>query len=686
MTAPEQPVLTQIESAVSDGVGAVLVGAAGVGKTSLARTAAERLGGRFARVLRVTATAARRTVPFGAFAGLIDVPASGKTAALLQAAREALTGDVLLVVDEAQQLDPLSATLVYQLAVGGHTRLIVTAEPGGRCPDSVCALWTDAVLTRVDVEPVGVDAARLAGQIADYLAGLSAQAGRVLELLAVDEPLAVADLTRLAGVDALSAARDAGAVEVVDGLAYAAHPMFLDAVRRTLDAAALRRLRTELVERTEPEATVVGRLARAVLCLDSDRPQPVDDQIAAAAEALRLGDLALCERLGAAAAARDPGLAPRLPLAYALAWQGRGREAAGVLDEVDPAGLSEAELLAWALPRAANQFWMLSEPERATAFLRTLRTRLSPPAAVTVDALSATFAMNSGAVARAVQIAEEVLATPGADDTAIGWAAAAAALSCARMGRFEPVDALADRAAAAGQPGLLRFTSGFGQTTALLCDVAVEPAHRLAQELTDYAQLRQPGRAIGQVLVADTLLFRGDRDALDTAVGLLRDAAAALAPTGYSWGPLASMLLAQALGRLGEVVEAGKALSTAESRHGLKSMLFAPELALARAWTAAARRDRHGAVAAARDAARAAQRGGQAAVALRALHDAVRLGDGRAADAIEGLGLGCRYAGLALEHGRAVSAGDTDALRAVSARLQAAGLTGAASDAAAQGG
>ena len=125
--------------------------------------------------------------------------------------------------------------------------------------------------------------------------------------------------------------------------------------------------------------------------------------------------------------------------------------------------------MAWALPRAANQFWMLCEPERATAFLRTTRDRVSTPVAqTTLDALSATFAMNAGSPSRAKQIADEVLASPSADDTAVGWAAAAAALSSARMGRFAEVDALAERAIAAGHPGLLRFTSGFGQTTALL--------------------------------------------------------------------------------------------------------------------------------------------------------------------------------------------------------------------------
>ena len=165
--------------------------------------------------------------------------------------------------------------------------------------------------------------------------------------------------------------------------------------------------------------------------------------------------------------------------------------------------------MAWALPRAANQFWMLSEPERATAFLRTTRGRVSTPAAqTTLDALAATFTMNAGSPSRAKQIADEVLASPAADDTAIGWAAAAAALSSARMGRFDEVDALAERAIAAGHPGLLRFTSGFGQTTALVMAGELDRAQALGQQLTDFAQLQQPGRAIGEVLVADVLSRR----------------------------------------------------------------------------------------------------------------------------------------------------------------------------------
>src|ERR1700686_2087284 len=162
-------------------------------------------------------------------------------------------------------------------------------------------------------------------------------------------------------------------------------------------------------------------------------PQSVDDVSAAAAEALRVGDMELGEKLARSALQRSESLPTRLTLAQALAWQARGREADEILGAVDPAELSETDLMAWALPRAANQFWMLSQPTQAVAFLQTVRNRVSAPAArATLDALAATFAMNAGTPLRALRLADEVLASPDADDVAVGWAASAAALSSAR--------------------------------------------------------------------------------------------------------------------------------------------------------------------------------------------------------------------------------------------------------------
>jgi hypothetical protein len=276
-----------------------------------------------------------------------------------------------------------------------------------------------------------------------------------------------------------------------------------------------------------------------------------------------------------------------------------------------------------------------------------------------------------------------VLASPSANDQAVAWAASAAALCAARQGRFDDVEPLAQRALAAEHPGLLRFTIGLGQTTALLMAGRLGPARQLAQQFTDFAELQQPGRAIGEVLLAHVLIAGGE---FAQAAALLGPAAATLERTGYSWGPLSLTLLATALAQQGDTAATAKALSRAESRHGTKSALFTPELGVARAWRLAAMRDPHGAVAAARDAARTAERGGQSAVALRAWYEAVRLGDARAVDPLARLAgeIECAMGALAVAHARALAGGDGAALRAVSDDLSAIGMRAAAADAAAQ--
>jgi tetratricopeptide (TPR) repeat protein len=694
----------------------VLVGPAGVGKTELTRAVAKR----FTDTRQVTATASASIVPFGVFHRVIDVADVGKTAALLRAARESLQRAGLVVVDDAHRLDKLSATLVYQLAAGRAVPLLVTVDSGESPPDAVSALLRDESLTAVDVEPLDrtrtaalleavgraddVDELyRLSGgnplhlrhlveheptgdlhaAIGRYLMSLPPEVREVLEYLAVEDPLPLPDLTALTGPDALDQAQAVGAVQIDGELVRPMHPLYTETLRSRLAGPNRRRLSTSLVERfsKQPAGDVVARLRLAALALDGDEPQPVADVIVAAVEALRLGDYELGERLARAALERSGALTARLALAHALAWQGLGREAEAVLAEVEPARLSEPDLMAWALPRAANQFWMLSEPTRATAFLLTARNRVSDPTArATLDALSATFAMNAGTPSRALQIAREVLASPHADGQAIGWAASAGALCCARIGRLDEVGAMAERASAAEQPGLLRFTSGLGRSTAQLMKGQVAQARSLAEEYTDFLELQQPGRAIGDVLVAHIAIAAGD---FDTAVTLLQPAADVLEPTGYSWGSLALTLLALALGHQGDTAAAAKALSHAEERHGMKSALFAPELALARAWTRSALRDQDGAVSAAREAVRAAERGGQSAVALIALHDAVRLGDTGDLDRMIRLSreVDCAFGRLALAHGLALTSGDAEALEAVAAKLEAAGLRAAAADA-----
>ncbi len=688
--------LQQLDVALEAGPGAVLLGPDGIGKSTLARLAAEHFadGHPAVQIRWVTGTPTERVVPFGAFSHLIDIAELGKPAALLRAARESLgrpqhhqAAQLLLIVDDAHDLDILSATLVYQLALARSARMIVTARGPdfGAAPEAIAALWTDGLLDRIDVESDGSVTGPT--DIDEFIAELPAAARAVLDYLSVEEPLSVADLTSLVGDGAVTEAVNWGAAETRDRdqtVVYTAHPLFADRVRAALGEDGARQRRTDVVRLRRPSAHLSDRLRLASLAVDSDAPQPVDQVIDAAQQALRLGDLALAERLARSALQRSGELAARLPLAQAVAFGGRGREADGLLAEADPDALSEPELIAWTLLRAANQFFMLGEPERATAFLRTIRGRVSDAGPrVTLDALSATFAMNAGNVGRAVEIADGVLASPSADDQAVAWAGSAAALCAARQGRFDDVEPLAQRALGAEHPGLLRFTIGLSQITALLMAGRLDAARELAQQFTDFAELQQPGRAIGEVLLAHVLLADGE---FGRAAALLGPAANALERTGYSWGPLALMLLATALAQQNDIPGSAKALRRAETRQGTKSALFLPELGVARAWCRAAARDATGAITAVREAARTAQRAGQSAVALRAYHDAVRLGDLRAVDPVRKLAgeINCAVGSLVVAHAQALAAADRDALSNVADQFTAVGMRAAAADAKAQ--
>jgi len=616
--------------------GAVVLGPDGAGKSTLARLAAERYAATYpdAVLRRVTGTPTERHIPFGAFSHLVAVSDIGKPAALLRAARQSLHADAhdVLIVDDANQLDGLSATLVYQVALAGETKMIVTAR-ADTAPPAIRALWDDALMRVISVE---TDSA--ATDPADFVNQLPTSAREVLDLLSLQEPIPLADLEALTSPAAVAEAERLGAAEQFDrngqALVYTAHPLFAAAALASLGDRA-RVLRSRLLPLASARAGEhpSDRLRVAELALGSGTPQSGASMETAAAEALRLGDLELAQRLAEGALEQQDSLTGRLLLGQALAWQGRGRAADEVLSAVDATTLSGPELIEWALPRAANQFWMLGQPERATAFLQATRHRLDDPAAVTtIDALAATFAMNAGNLTSARELADAVLKSSSATDTAVAWAAGTASLCAARMGRFDAVEPSAQRAADAEHPGLLRFTVGLAQITALLMADDVPGARTAAQQYTDFAELQQPGRAIGEVLLARVLLENGE---LEAAAELLGPASATLERTGYSWGPLSLTLRATALGRLGQLTESAKVLSRAESRHGTKSALFSPELGLARAWRLAAGRDEHGAVNAARQAAGMAERAGQFAVAVLCWRDAARLGDARAVAALD---------------------------------------------------
>jgi DNA-binding CsgD family transcriptional regulator len=134
--------------------GVALVGDRGVGKSTLARALADSLESGGSTVRYVLGTQTGSTVPLGAFYRSVTVDAPQEPAAMLAAAQRALEREqnLVVVVDDAQLLDPLSSTLVHQLGASGSARLIVTIRSGHPVPDAVTALLKERLLLSLRIE------------------------------------------------------------------------------------------------------------------------------------------------------------------------------------------------------------------------------------------------------------------------------------------------------------------------------------------------------------------------------------------------------------------------------------------------------------------------------------------------------------------------------------------------------
>lgn len=138
--------------------GVVLAGAAGVGKTRLAREALAVAEQRGALTRWAVATASARALPLGAFAATLGVVGPDPARLVRQASDALLTGagraGVVVGVDDAHLLDELSAMLVHQVALRRAATVVLTLRTGETAPDAVTALWKDGHLTRLELQPL----------------------------------------------------------------------------------------------------------------------------------------------------------------------------------------------------------------------------------------------------------------------------------------------------------------------------------------------------------------------------------------------------------------------------------------------------------------------------------------------------------------------------------------------------
>ncbi|MDT5291393.1 MAG: hypothetical protein QOF88_6282, partial [Mycobacterium sp.] len=153
---------SQVTAAISARRGAVIIGPAGVGKTTLTLAALDWARERGMSSARTTATHASRDLPFGAFASMLppeptrqDLSRADLGVLLGRYVRALVEGaggrPLVVFVDDAHLLDVGSAILLHQLALTRSATVLATVQSGESVPDPVVSLWKDGPAERIAI-------------------------------------------------------------------------------------------------------------------------------------------------------------------------------------------------------------------------------------------------------------------------------------------------------------------------------------------------------------------------------------------------------------------------------------------------------------------------------------------------------------------------------------------------------
>ncbi len=495
--------------------GIVVSAGPGVGKSRLAREAQAAALRDGALVDWVQATSSAAAVPLGAFAGLIpDDVRSDDALELMWRSTDALRARahgrrIVLGLDDAQLLDPVSAALVLHLTQTDSAFVVATVRAGESCPDAIESLWKDAGAWRMELGALTDDAVttlveaalgapleqvarrwvvdrsrgnalylrelvlgaiesgtltlerglwHLTGRppvtrtlielVAQRMSGLTAEARAAVEALAIGEPLLVGEVAGLADLEGLVEAEARGLVVVEGDRVGLAHPLYGEVVRAALPTLRARALRIAVAGalRTRAPLAAADALRVARLLIDAGEPVPSDLLVDAARAANLAGDPALGAQLAEAALADGAGLAAALPLARAHAVRKRYAEAEAVLAAAAPLAGPDAAGGEYLEQRAHALFWGLDRQAETHALLEEARSWSAAAAwQQRVEPLRAAYAAIVDGAGVALDTISTVLAAPGLDDQTRRLAERRLALSLFFAGRTREATTLAHR-------------------------------------------------------------------------------------------------------------------------------------------------------------------------------------------------------------------------------------------------
>ena len=167
-----------------------------------------------------------------------------------------------------------------------------------------------------------------------------------------------------------------------------AHPLYGEMRRTRAPSTTLRRLRglvANALASSDDSDDLRVVVRRATLSLDSDLVPDGELLLKAAQGAVWLADLALANRLAAAAIRAGAGPEAYFIRAHALSWLSSGRESDALLAEVPSYQLTDDDRARFAYLRASNMLWALGDPAQAKRLIDDASQAIPPHARSWID-------------------------------------------------------------------------------------------------------------------------------------------------------------------------------------------------------------------------------------------------------------------------------------------------------------